>query len=290
MTGFARSEGQNANNHWVWELRSVNGKGLDIRFRLPPGFESLDQPLRKSAGQVLSRGNIQAALSLDIDHNSTIPSLNLAALDAIADAIDMVGKRMKTRRSTAAEILGMRGVLEFTNTLQPEVREELTGALVSGFGAALSALVDSRSAEGRELEAILLKHISQIENLTNQAEADPANDAAAIRERIADQISRITEATDASLDSGRLHQEALVLAAKSDIREELDRLHAHCSAARELIAAGSPVGRKLDFLAQEFNREANTLCAKSGSVTLTAIGLELKAAIDQFREQILNVE
>ncbi|MGI9353617.1 MAG: YicC/YloC family endoribonuclease [Rhizobiaceae bacterium] len=290
MTGFARQSGSVDTQHWTWELRSVNGKGLDIRLRLPLGYEHLEADVRKIANANLSRGNVQISLSLECDAQATYLTVNEAALGVVTNAIRSIDGELETALSSAAQILALRGVMETTEPLvADETKEAANAVLKAGFEEALDALAQHRASEGKALAGVLIAHIDTIEKLTAQAEADPSHTSEAILEKLGTQIGRLTT-NDTALDPVRLHQEAALLATKADIREELDRLIAHCKAARDLIDTGSPVGRKLEFLSQEFNREANTLCSKSNAVSLTATGLELKAVIDQFREQILNVE
>jgi len=290
MTGFARHTGGAEGVRWTWELRSVNGKGLDIRLRLPSGYEHLDPPVRKIANAALSRGNTQISLSVERDQQASMLAINDSALATVVSAIEKIDSSAETAPSTAAQILALRGVME---TVEPQTSDErqaaISEALLVDFDTALSNLVEHRSAEGSALSSVLLGHIDTIARLTSQAGGDPSRSPTAIRDKLVKQVDQLS-ANDVSLDPSRLHQEAALLATKADIREELDRLSAHCDAARDLIANGSPVGRKLEFLSQEFNREANTLCSKSSAVSLTTIGLELKTVIDQFREQILNVE
>lgn len=294
MTGFARvreSQSVEAIEHrWTWELRSVNGKGLDLRLRLPHGFEALDVAVRKSAAQRLSRGNVQAALTLVSDSKAGRLEVNQNALDTVLAAVSQIDSNIETSPSSAAQILALRGVLEVVDA-EPvsDSSQALNAAILASFGVALRDLTAHRKQEGAALADILSGHVEEIEKLVDRIEADPANKSDAIRDRLNKQIAALVEDTT-PLDQTRLHQEAALLATKADIREELDRLKAHCAAALELIEVGSPAGRKLEFLAQEFNREANTVCSKSASADLTSLGLELKAVIDQFREQVLNVE
>ena len=290
MTGFARHAGSSGTLRWVWELRSVNGKGLDIRLRLPPGCEHLEPAVRKQAAEALSRGNLQISLSLERDSQASNVVVNESVLKAVTEAVRSLDTQLETVPSSAAEILSLRGVLETAEpSMSEDARKAADLAILESFGEALQALAQHRGNEGSALATVLSGQVDKVAELTETAETDPSHTPAAIFERLNAQIGELAS-SDTALDPARLHQEAAVLATKADVREELDRLKAHCHAARELIAAGSPVGRKLEFLAQEFNREANTLCSKSNAVSLTAIGLELKAVIDQFREQSLNVE
>ncbi|MEP0943486.1 MAG: YicC/YloC family endoribonuclease [Rhizobiaceae bacterium] len=290
MTGFGRAEGQAHGVGWVWELRSVNGKSLDVRLRLPPGFERLEQGARKLAAQKLSRGNIQASLTLQQQNNAGQMVLNEAVLAGVLDAINKIESRSERSPSSAADILAIRGVLETGDPSLPEEDQKaLEANLLVSLGNALDGLNEHRAREGAALAEIMTRLLDSITGLTLAAEQDPARTPQAIAARLQEQVDRISGG-NGGFDDDRLHQEVALLATKADIREELDRLAAHIEAARELIEAGSPVGRKLEFLTQEFNRECNTLCSKANAVSLTNTGLEMKVVIDQLREQCLNVE
>ena len=290
MTGFARAQGVAGAYGWAWELKSVNAKGLDLRLRLPPGWDALEAALRVSAARMLVRGNISA--TLDVVRNGAAPAVrvNEEVLAAVLATFRSIAKRIDAQPPSLDGILGLKGVIEIVEAEESEEeRRQAEQAAVKGFEQALAELVAARQREGEALARVLMQRIEQIAKLTAAAEASPARKPAAIRARLAEQLRAILD-TGEKLDPDRLHQEAMLLAAKADVREELDRLAAHVEAARELIGKGGAVGRRLDFLAQEFNREANTLCAKANDVTLTAIGLELKAVVDQFREQVQNLE
>lgn len=290
MTGFAREEDNIDSAEWVWELRSVNGKGLDVRFRLPSGFEQLEPEARKLFTKHVSRGNIQASLSLKGAGHGQTTKINDATLNLILTSVKAVEDKIVSAPSSAAQILALRGVLEVGETeLDDEVKQALHAALLTSLATAIEKLADHRRNEGTALSGFLLNQIDSIEQCASRAEDDPSRSKQAIAERLKNQVTVGLDLAD-SLDRDRLHQEAALLASKADIREELDRLIAHVAAARDLIAQGSPVGRKLEFLAQEFNRESNTLCSKSNAVSITQIGLDLKFVVDQFREQVLNVE
>ncbi len=289
MTGFARSEGAHGSIRWTWELRSVNGKGLDTRLRLGNGFDALEPSIRKAVGAVLSRGNVSITLSVQREAGDAVPRVNDATLDAVIKALEIVRERAGVGAATAEGILGFRGVFEIQESeLSEEEVAEQHKALLASFDTALAGLVAMRRSEGAAVAAVISGHIDRIENLTDQAENCPARTVEAIRARLADQVRALV--AHENFDETRLYQEAALLATKADIREELDRLKAHVGAARELMAGGGPIGRRFDFLAQEFNREANTLCSKSNDTSLTAIGLDLKTTIDQLREQIQNLE
>ncbi len=290
MTGFARSQGSAGGYHWAWELKSVNGKGFDLRLRLPQGWDAIEVPARASAARHLARGNISATLS--VERNGGLPAVrvNEEVLAALLETIRRIAKRVDARPPSLDGILGLKGVMEITEAEESEgQRRAAEAAVAAGFEAALSDLVSARRNEGAALSRVLEARLVEIARLTAVAEASPARTPEAIRARLAEQVKSIV-GTGEKLDADRLYQEAILLAAKADVREEIDRLTAHVEAAQKLLAEGGPVGRKLDFLAQELNRESNTLCAKANDISLTAIGLDLKAAVDQFREQVQNIE
>ena len=290
MTGFARADGAGDAYRWTWEIRSVNGKGLDVRLRLPPGFERLELAAREQAGKLLSRGNVQATLSVEHEAGAGRVRVNREALEAVIAAMEDIGARVDAQPPTLDGILSVRGVVE-TADVEPDAATwaRLTAAILADLDAAFVGLVAARRREGKAIATVLGGRLDAIERLVRSADASPARTPQAVRARLAEQIEALLGAAP-SLDPDRLHQEAVLIATKADIGEELDRLVAHLAAARDLIAEDGPVGRRLEFLAQEFNREVNTLCAKSNDRSLTAIGLELKAVVDQVREHILNLE
>ncbi len=290
MTGFARAEGVHGETSWSWEARSVNGRNLDIRLRLPAGFEALEIRARGLCQEKLSRGNCTINLAVKREGKQTEIRLNEAALaqaQAVAERAKSLTRLKAARLDT---LLSMRGVVE---AVEPEESEEaqaaLHHALIAGLSRALDQLVAARASEGERLEQVIEKQLAVIAALVERAANAAARRPEAIAARLADQIARLTESTSV-LDPDRLHQEALLLAAKADIQEELDRLRAHIAAANDLIASDQPVGRKFEFLAQEFNREANTLCSKASDIEISRAGLELKTVIDQLREQVQNIE
>lgn len=290
MTGFTRQSGSIENYRWTWEIKSVNGKGLDVRLRLPPGFDELDRPVRALMGQKLTRGSCFVTLTMQHEASAQSLKVNQHVLEAVLAAMQLVEGRFDFKKPSLDGILSIRGVMEPVEEEESEeARASLVKALLDTFDNAVKDLVVMRRGEGAALEKVILQRVNELEDLTKQAEDCPARSVEAIQEKLRQQIERIKEA-DMGLDEDRLYQEAVLVAGKADIREELDRLFAHCEAVRGLISEGKPVGRKLDFLAQEFNREANTLCSKSNDTSLTAIGLDLKATIEQLREQIQNVE
>jgi len=290
MTGFARAQGTAGGYGWAWELKSVNSKGLDLRLRLPPGWDAVETAARASAAKALARGAVTA--NLDAKRESAAPTVrvNEDVLTAVLGAIHSVGKRIDSDRPTLDGILSLKGVIDVVDAEEnPDERKKAEVAIAAGFEAALADLVIARRREGDALLQILSGRLDEIARLVAAAEASPARKSEAIRAKLAEQEAQLLD-TGAKFDADRLHQEALLLAAKVDVREEIDRLTAHIAAARELLQKGGPAGRRLDFLAQEFNRESNTLCAKSNDASLTAIGLELKVTVDQFREQVQNLE
>ena len=290
MTGFARADGMHGDTSWHWEARSVNGRNLDLRLRLPSGFDGLEIRARSLAQEKLARGNCTINLWVKRESGQMEIRLNEAALrqaQAVAErAQDLTG--LKPPRLDT--LLGMRGVVE---TVEGEESEEaqaaLNHALIASLAAALDQLVSARAAEGERLQTVIEKQLSAIGSLVERAAGAAARQPEAITRRLGEQIARLTE-PGSGLDPERLHQEALLFAAKADIQEELDRLRAHVAAANELIESDQPVGRKFEFLAQEFNREANTMCSKAADIEISRTGLELKTVIDQLREQVQNIE
>jgi uncharacterized protein (TIGR00255 family) len=293
MTGFARSEGAAAGVTWAWELRSVNGRGLDLKFRLPTGFDALEPALREAAGKTLRRGNITANLSVKSDETAARLAPDQAALDQVlALALDLQTRIPNAPPVRAEALLALPGVLR-PQTAEPEPTPELRdtrlNAVKAGFDAALAQLTAMRRGEGARLAALLVRQLDDIAALHAQATVQAADQPAAQRARLLDNLQSLLR-DQPGLPEERIAQEVALLAARSDVREELDRLASHIVAARSLLADAVLVGRRLDFLVQEFNREANTLCSKSASTALTDTGLRLKAAIEQLREQVQNIE
>ncbi len=290
MTGFARATGMEGVLSWTWEVRSVNGKGLDARLRLPQGMEALEPEIRKALAARFRRGNMQISLQLEITDARSAMRVNKELLEWLVEEARKTSARLGTLAANVdpARLLSMRGVLEAEDSTARAI-EEHHEAMMASFGEALSALAEMRSREGQRLEKVIIAQLDEIAALVEQARNDPARAPEAIRERLREQVARIMEA-EPELDEQRLHQEAMLLAARADIAEELDRLDAHVEAARELVDSSGPAGRRLEFLAQEFNREANTLCSKSNAASITRAGLEMKAIIDRLKEQAANIE
>jgi uncharacterized protein (TIGR00255 family) len=290
MTGFARGHGMSGTYGWAWELKSVNAKGLDLRLRLPPGWDAVEAPVRGSAAQLLARGTVYGTLTVERQGVAPVVRVNEPVLAAVLATLKGLGGRVQAAEPRLDGILALKGVIE---VLDEDEREEERGAaeaaVIAGFGATVAELVGMRRREGEALGQVLTQRIREIAALAAKAEAAPGRRPEAIKARIAELVATLLDASN-RFDPDRLHQEAILIASKADIREELDRLASHVAQAQRLIADGGAVGRRLDFLAQEFNREANTLCAKSNDVELTNIGLELKSVVEQFREQVQNLE
>lgn len=290
MTGFARADASHAGCAIAWELKSVNGKSADIRLRLPPGLERIEQAVRTAVQRHFSRGNFTCTLSVSRGEEAVVPVINETILKDLANRAMKISEQYGCAAPTADGLLALRGVLEIPSPHEdPDESAALDAAILACLDLALERLEAARRDEGRALAGVLAERVQRIEELTNEAEADPSRDAVAIRERLKQQLQLLMDASS-QLDENQLYQEAALLATRADIREELDRLKAHVASARALLRGAGAVGRKLDFLAQEFNREANTLCSKSNSAAVTSIGLELKAVVDQFREQVQNLE
>lgn len=291
MTGFARTDGAADGLTWAWEARSVNGRGLDVRLRLPPGNDGIEQLARDAVSKRFSRGNISLSLAIERQSSAGAVRLNESVLFDVLRAADRVIEVAGGSRPDTAALLGMKGVLEVgeNGVEDPDKRAQRERALLANLDLALDQLMAARRAEGDKLAAIISEQVKHIEALTSQVRASPSRTPDAIRARIQELVARLVDTSD-SFDSARLHQEAVLAATRADVEEELARLQAHVSAAREILSESGAVGRKLDFLAQEFNREANTLCSKANAVDVTRLGLALKTVIDQLREQVQNVE
>ena len=290
MTGFARAAGASGPWRWAFELKSVNAKGLDLRLRMPTPFDRVEPEARAMLTKGLARGTCFVTLAVQRDSGAVQVRIDAAALSAIAAAARAAAAAAGLAPPTVDGLLAVRGVAD---VLEAGDDEEATAAAcaaaLSSLAEALAALAASRRAEGERLAALLGERLDAIAALTRAADANPARRPEAVRARLAESVAALMGSAR-GLDENRLHQEALLIAAKADIREELDRLIAHVAAARALLEGGGAIGRRLDFLAQEFGREANTLCAKANDASLIAQGLELRAQIEQFREQAQNIE
>ncbi len=290
MTGFARSEGATDGLAWAWELRSVNGRGLDLRFRLPPGFDAMEPALREAAGKRLKRGNVTANLTVKREEQARLTPDPAALEQVLTLAMHLAARIPGSPAPRAESLLALPGVLRPATAVEDEaVVRAQTEHLHAGFAAALDALVAARRGEGARLGTTLAGQLRELAALRTAAAAEAADQPALQRSRMMDAVQALLGEMPA-LPAERIAQEVALLAAKSDVREELDRLEAHLHAAHALLDEGENIGRRFDFLVQEFNREANTLCSKSASVARTATGLKLKAAIEQLREQVQNID
>src|SRR3954467_2689909 len=290
MTGFARSHGASGPYAFEWELKSVNAKGFDLRTRLPPGWDDLEAFAKKRAGEVLSRGTVYANLSVKRTGSVSTVRINEDVLASIVKAAGVLAGKIDAVAPSMYGLLAIKGVIEVVEPESDEAEDKAAkAAAAEAFDEALRELLEMRRREGVTLGQILSQRMDEIERLASRAETAAGRKPEAIKARLAEQIAALLEASD-RFDPDRLNQEALLIAARADIREELDRIASHISQAREMIAKGGPVGRRLDFLAQEFNREVNTCCSKSNDLELTNTGLEMKNVVEQFREQVQNLE
>lgn len=289
MTGFARVDGAAAGYSWAWEVKSVNSKGLDLRFRLPHGFDQIEAGARKLGGERFTRGNLSINLTLQRPDRPPALDVNREVLEQMISLAALYkGGRDKVDVET---LLALRGVVEVVENQDEDEADIATrdAAIAAGFGDLMDALAAARGEEGARLAVVVDEHIEEIASLTSQAAALAEMQPARRTERLMMQLDELL-AGENPVSEDRLAQEIALIVARGDVREELDRLVAHVGAARDLMAEGGAVGRRLDFLCQEFNREANTLCSKSSDLELTRIGLALKAAIERLREQIQNIE
>lgn len=290
MTGFSRAEGVTGAALWAWEIKSVNSKGLDVKLRLPPSLDAAEPAIRQKVSAAVARGSVFASLAVKRETGAVEVRINEAVLAQVAEAARLIAERIDARAPAIDGLLAIKGVIDVVEAEESEEEKaRLVADVLAGLDTALARLLDMRRSEGAALGAVLTDRLDEIAALKREAEDNPCRRPEAIRAKIADQIAALME-PGRNFDPDRLHQEALMVASKADIREELDRLDAHVAAARKLMREGGAVGRKLDFLAQEFNRETNTLCSKANDVTLTATGLALKAVVEQFREQVQNLE
>ncbi|WP_238987388.1 YicC/YloC family endoribonuclease [Roseovarius dicentrarchi] len=292
MTGFAAGQGADGPWSWSWELRSVNGKGLDLRLRVPDWIAGLETALRTRLSGALVRGNVSLTLRVQSGDAGGRLRINSAQLDDVLQALAEVEARAMERGLSLAparpgDVLAVRGVLDVASDMADT--EPLKAALCADFETVLTDFIAMRASEGAALHALLEAHLADIARLTDAAHAAAIARAPEMAAALTASLGRVMDGANGA-DPARVAQELALIAVKADVTEEIGRLHAHVAAARELLASGAPVGRKLDFLSQEFNREANTMCAKAQNTDLTAIGLELKVAVDQMREQVQNVE
>lgn len=289
MTGYGRTEGNYEDTSWVWEVRAVNGKNLDMRLRLPPGFESLDPLIRRKVNAALHRGNLQINLNMNAAGSSENYMINTQWLQRLVDATIYASEANEQLAPPRADgLLHVRGVITETieSAADPKFKPR-NDAIMKSLGVLLANLKQARKSEGKAMAKILKSNIKTLETLIAKARLCEGAMAKNIKQKLSE---KLTDLLGDSLCQDKLVQEAALLAVRADVREELDRLDAHVEQAKTLLKAGSPIGRKLDFLSQEFIREINTMCAKSTDITLTQIGLDMKSLIEQFREQAANVE
>jgi uncharacterized protein (TIGR00255 family) len=290
MTGFARTEGATGSVSWHWELRSVNGRGLDLRIRLPVGMETLEPQVREAVARYLTRGSVTINLAAEDRGGAQEIRLNEPALQQVLKAAERISQLTNAAPARADGLIAIKGVLETVERVEsPEEASARVHAMLESLEQGLRALASARAGEGARLKAVLIANLDEIARLVAAIEVSPARTPPAIAARLKEQLGRLLDNNN-MLDPARLHQEAVLLATRVDVEEELKRLKAHIAAARELLEEPGAVGRKLDFLAQEFNREANTLCSKANDVDITRAGLALKTVIDQMREQVQNIE
>jgi uncharacterized protein (TIGR00255 family) len=290
MTGFARSHGTSGPYAFEWELKSVNAKGLDLRLRLPQGWDEVEAFAKKRGAEVLSRGTVYANLSVKrADAGSTV-RVNEDVLASILKVASALAGRIDAVAPSIDGLLAIKGVIEVVEPESDETEDKAAkDAVAAAFDVALKSLIEMRQREGETLGQVLNQRVDEIEVLAKRAEASPGRKPEAIKARLAEQVATLLDSSD-RFDPDRLTQEALLIAAKADVREELDRIASHITQAREMLRKGGPAGRRLDFLSQEFHREVNTCCSKSNDIELTNIGLELKTVVEQFREQVQNLE
>jgi uncharacterized protein (TIGR00255 family) len=290
MTGFARSHGTSGPYAFEWELKSVNAKGFDLRIRLPPGWDELEPMTRKRAAEVLSRGTIYANLTVKRANALQVVRVNEDVLASVVKIAGELAGRIDAVAPSIDGLLAIKGVIEVVEPDSDEAEDKAAKAAAAAtFEQALNDLLEMRKREGATLGQILSQRMDEIETLMRKAEAAPGRKPEAIRARLAEQVAALLDASD-RFDPDRLSQEAVMIAAKADIREELDRIASHISQTRQMLGKGGAIGRRLDFLAQEFNREVNTCCSKSNDLELTNTGLEMKNVVEQFREQVQNLE
>ena len=290
MTGFARGHGVSGSYAWAWEIKSVNGKGLDLRLRLPPGWDAIEVPVRARAAEKLARGSVQANLTVERSGVLPVVRVNATVLEAILATVRQLASRIEASPPSLDGLLALKGVMEVSDAEErEEERRAAETAVTAGFAESSVRWPRCAATKVLRLAACWLRGSAKLPRWRSAPSSRPAAGPRRSALRLAEQVATLLAQSD-RFDPDRLHQEAILIATKADVREELDRLAAHVAQAQLLIGQGGPIGRRLDFLAQELNREANTLCAKANDVELTNIGLELKAAVEQFREQVQNVE
>ena len=288
MTGFASAEGEASGISWVWELKSVNGKSLDLRLRLPPGYDALEARLRSALSGRLRRGNISANLTVNRVTPPTI-RVNREMLDRVIALLGELAGEVEAAPPRLDGLIGLRGIIETVDDEPDDIIAARRAAVIEAWGIALDRLVAARGEEGGRLGAVLSAQLAELAELVAAASSLSAAQPEALRARLQQSLAALDELVPA-MPRERVAQELALLVSRGDIREELDRLRAHLAQAGDLLAKGEGVGRQLDFLCQELNREANTLCSKSADIELTRVGLALKVAVEQFREQVQNLE
>lgn len=290
MTGFSRSQRSHGAWRLSWEIKSVNAKGLDLRLRTPSGFDALEQEARNRISKKLTRGACYATLTAQRESAAPEIRVNEAALTSLLNAVAKVPVGGNVQPASLDGLLAIKGIVEIVESADSEeTMAQVHAAALDALDEAVDGIVAMRAVEGKSLHDVLSQRLDVIAALTDSSDACPGRKPDAVRARLELAVAALAQAS-AGLDPVRLHQEAILIAAKADVREELDRLKAHVAATRDLLASGKPVGRRLDFLAQEFGRESNTLCAKSNDPELTRLGMELRVEVEQFREQVQNVE
>lgn len=295
MTGYARAQGADERRRWVWEARSVNGRNLEVRCRVPQGFDRLENPARSAAGSRLRRGNVALSLTVTSEAKAKPLRINRALLAELGVLVEEVRKGTGAAAPAADGLLRVRGVIEEEDNEGAESEEQLASldaAVMRTLAEALQGLANARAGEGKALAGVLEGHVDEIDGLCRRAAERAQAQIGVVRQRFEMQLNELLGRVPA-LSEERFAQETALLVGKADVREELDRLTAHIAQARSLLHEArpdNPVGRKFDFLCQEFNREANTLCSKSADIELTRIGIDLKGAIERMREQVQNVE
>ena len=290
MTGFGRAQGQFENYNWIWEIKSVNGKGIDIRMRIPSGLDAIDQHIKSSLRKSISRGSVNVSLQLQKDSSEAQVNVNEQALEKLIVVAKAAANKYDLPMPSIDSLLSIRDIVEISeHDDDDKTIKDRDIALKSSFLEAIQSFIKSRQEEGAATYKMLIDILDEIERLLKEGEEIAAKQPHALKEKFEEKVSNLFS-NNQGIDQDRMAQEVVILATKADVKEETDRLNAHIISARKLLNEEGPVGRKMEFLVQELNRETNTLCSKSSSITLTNIGLSLKTAIDQFREQVLNVE